>query len=73
MADTEPIHTALVELIIAATEYSEDEYEVADLVDEALSCGGMDPAAAGLIPRTSLQMERVRGEELAGEPERIVI
>jgi hypothetical protein len=35
----ERVGATLVELIIAATECSEDEYEVADLVDAALASG----------------------------------
>ena len=35
----ERVEASLVELIVAASEHSEDEYEVADLVDAALATG----------------------------------
>jgi hypothetical protein len=38
------VETTLVELIIAASECSEDEYEVADLVDTALASGRVELA-----------------------------
>jgi len=42
---SEPLEATLVELIVAASECSEDEYEVADLVDAALRSGQV-----GLVP-----------------------
>ena len=58
--DTDPIETTLIELVLSACEWSEDQGEIADLVDSMVDDGVVrltafapEPEAAIVWPRGS--------------------